>query len=62
MAAQYRPALPFSTPLILLKPTYQTALGVHKPIYPAVAEGTQFFASFKTYGGTENAVDGRKAP
>ena len=54
----YRPALPFSTALILLKPTYQTALGVPKKVYPSVENGERIYGSFKTYGGTEKIVDG----
>ena len=56
--AMYRPALPFTTPLILLKPTIQNEYGVHKKVLPAVEDGEQFFGSFKTYGGTEKTVDG----
>ena len=58
MAKMYRPALPFSTPLILLKPTTQGALGVSTKSYPSVENGEQIFGSFKTYGGTEKDVDG----
>lgn len=56
--ADYRPQLPFSTPLILLKPTYQKSGGVRSKIIPALTEGEQIFGTFKTYGGTETTVDG----
>lgn len=56
--ADYRPALPFSTALILLKPTYQKINGVNKKTFPNVEDGEQFFGTFKTYGGTEKVVDG----
>ena len=56
--ADYRPALPFTTAMILLKPTQTTVNGVHKKTYQSVAQGTQFFGTFKTYGGTEKTVDG----
>ena len=56
--AFYRPSQPFTTPFILLKPTYTTALGVHKPTYPTIENGVKFFGTFKSYGGTEKTVDG----
>lgn len=58
MAAQYRPALPFTTPLILLIPTTQSSLGVSTKTFPSVENGVQIFGSFKTYGGTEKTIDG----
>ena len=58
MAAQYRPALPFATPLILLKPTTQSNFGVATKTFPSVENGVQIFGSFKTYGGTEKTIDG----
>lgn len=55
--AEYRPALPFSTPMILYKnPTYQKSGGVRTKVLPE--SGETIFCSFKTYGGTENTVDG----
>lgn len=56
--AQFRPALPFSTPLVLLKPSYLTIQGVRKPAYPEVSEGDLIYGSFKSYGGTEAVVNG----
>ena len=56
--AQYKPSTPFSTPLMLLVPTYTDAYGVDKKIYPAIEEGILIFGSFKTYGGTERQVNG----
>lgn len=56
--ADYRPALPFSTAFILLKPTTQTINGVSKKTFPAVENGEKFFGTFKTYGGTEKVVNG----
>ncbi len=56
--AMYRPALPFDTPMKLLKPTYEKIGGVRKKIFPAAADGVLFFTSFKTYGGTERDVNG----
>lgn len=58
MAQMYKPSLPFSVPLVLLKPTYTTVSGVRKKTYPAIAAGIQFFGTFKTYGGTERDVNG----
>lgn len=56
--AQYRPSLPFSTPLVLLIPTYTTVSGVKKKTFPSVENGILFYGSFKTYGGTERDVNG----
>lgn len=56
--AMYRPSQPFSVPLVLLVPTYTTVSGVRKKTYPAIENGIKFFASFKTYGGTERDVNG----
>ena len=65
MMADYRPALPFSTPLILLIPTYQKSGGVRTKVFPKrqdgslnLDEGEQIFGTFRTYGGTETTVDG----
>ena len=58
MAAQYRPNLPFSVPLILLKPTITKSVGVVTKVLPAIKDGILIYGSFKTYGGTEKTVDG----
>ena len=47
----YRPTSIFSTPLMLLIPTYEEHEGVPYKRYPD--EGPIFFGSFKTYGGTD---------
>lgn len=54
--AEYRPKLPFDAPLNLFIPTYKQVKGVAVKEYPS--EGILFFGSFKTYGGTENTVNG----
>lgn len=56
--ADFRPNLPFTTPLILLKPTYQKVGGVRSKVIPDLSEGEQISGSFKTYGGTETTIDG----
>lgn len=58
MARDFKPRLPFSTPLILLVPTQNKSLGVHSKTYPDVEDGIKIFGTFKTYGGTEKNVDG----
>ena len=58
MAANYRPSAPFSVPLVLLIPTYQTVSGVRTKITPEIKDGIIIYGSFKTYGGTEKTVDG----
>lgn len=56
----YRPSEPFTTPVLLFSnPTYETVLGVTKKIYPE--KGELIFCSFKTYGGTESAVNDQLA-
>ena len=56
--ALYRPSQPFTTPLRLLIPTYETVSGVRKKVFPKVEDGILFYASFKTFGGTERDVNG----
>ena len=56
--ALYRPSVPFTTVLIVLKPTYSTVAGVRKKTLPNLEQGFQINASFKTFGGTEKTVDG----
>lgn len=58
MAANYRPSLPFSVPLLLLIPTYAKSNGVRAPVYPANSDGILIYGTFKTYGGTEQNVNG----
>ena len=56
--ASYKPSTPYSTPLILLIPTYGKSYGVDAKTFPEVADGVLFYGSFKTYGGTERDVNG----
>ena len=56
--AQYKPAAPFSTALILLIPSYKTVSGVQTKEFPKLSDGVLFYCSFKTYGGTERDVNG----
>ena len=56
--AEYRPSMPFTTALIVLKPTYEKVAGVRSAVPPDLDKGFQIFASFKSYGGTETTVDG----
>ena len=61
MAAQYRPSLPFSTALIVLKQTYKKVAGVRTKVLPDLSEGVRINGTFKTYGGhrsEEKTVDG----
>lgn len=51
----YRPSEPFTTPVKLFNPTYETVKGVPVKTHPA--EGELIFCSFKTYGGTESSVN-----
>lgn len=56
--AEFKPAVPFNVPLMLLKPTYSNSYGVDAKTYPQMSEGELIYGSFKTYGGTERDVDG----
>lgn len=49
--AEYRPSIPFSTPMFLFVPEYKTIKGSTKKVYPETGE--LIHCSFKTYGGTE---------
>ena len=52
----FKPSTPYSTAIELFIPTYTTTLGVREKSYPK--EGIRLNCSFKTYGGSENAVNG----
>ena len=54
----FRPSLPFTTALMVLKPTYEKVAGVRTKVLPDLKDGFQIFASFKSYGGTETTVNG----
>ena len=56
--AAYKPTTPYSTPLVLLIPTYSDSYGVQTKTFPAIKNGILFFGSFKTFGGTERDYDG----
>lgn len=53
--AEYRPKQPFTVPVLLLVPTYETIKGVEKATYPDT--GPLIFCSYKTYGGTETTIN-----
>ena len=54
----YRPDLPYDTPVKLFNPIgKETVRGVTKNVYPAESEKI-VFTKFKTYGGTETTVNG----
>lgn len=57
MAACFRPSLPFSVPLLLLLPTITKSNGVRVKTYDN-ANGILIFGTFKTYGGTDQTIDG----
>lgn len=59
----YRPSLPFTTPMILLTPTDVKVSGVKKKTFPSLEsallnDSNKIYCSFKTYGGTERDVNG----
>ena len=53
----YKPDLPYDTPVEVLNPTYETIKGVPKKVYPE--KGAPVFCKFKTYGGTETTINGQ---
>lgn len=56
--ASFRPSVPFSTLLVILKPTISMVKGVPTKTLPDLDKGFQIHCSFKSYGGTETNVDG----
>lgn len=52
----FKPDLPYMTPLYYHKPEFTTVKGVSKKSYSLY--GQEFYCSFKTFGGTENIVNG----
>lgn len=49
----YNPPLPFVTAMKLLIPTTELVKGVTKKTFPDPENAPLFYASFRTYGGTE---------
>ncbi len=61
MARYYRPSMPFNVPMKLLVPSSVVIKGTTKKVFPNpedVPDSEIFFASFRTFGGTENTRDG----
>lgn len=58
MAISFKPSAPFTTVLIVLKPTYTKVGGVPYKVLPDLADGFKINASFRSFGGTEKNVDG----
>jgi len=56
--ASFRPSVPFSTVLVVLKPTDSMVVGVPTKVLPDLEQGFKIHCSFKSYGGTETNVDG----
>lgn len=54
--AEFKPSLPYSVPIELLIPTYGREKAVDTKIYPDT--GIRLNCSFKTYGGSEQQVNG----
>lgn len=55
--ATYRPSVPFSTVLIVLKPSIEKVAGVRSKVLPDLDKGFKIHASFRSFGGTETSVD-----
>ena len=56
--AGFTPQLPYNTPMYLLVPVYKQIKGVKKKVYSKEPGELLFYASFKTYGGTERESNG----
>lgn len=57
--AEYRPSQPFTTALIVLKPTgVEKVAGVATKVFPAIKDGFVINASFRSYGGTQATING----
>lgn len=52
---QYQPSVPFTVPALHLKRSTRKVNGVNKEVF---TEGSTFFCSAKSYGGTEKVVNG----
>lgn len=52
---QYQATVPFNVPALHLKRTTKKVNGINKETF---TEGTAFFCSAKSYGGTEKVVNG----
>lgn len=55
--SSFKPSTPYSTPLMLLNPTKKLVQGVTKKEYDEET-AVRIFGTFKTYGGTEQNVNG----
>lgn len=55
--AIFKPALPFSVPLLLLRPTITKTNGVRVKNVDVEA-GILIYGTFKTYGGTDQTING----
>lgn len=54
----YRPALPFTATLTVLTPTSEFIAGVWQDVIPPLSSGFEIKCSFRSFGGTEQTVDG----
>ncbi len=54
----FKPSAPFTAAMKLLQPTYSKVKGVETKEFPAPENGLLFYGNFKTYGGTEQTVNG----
>lgn len=58
MARGYQPSTPFIVPMRLLIPTETYVKGVRKLTYPDPDTAPMFYGSIRTFGGTEQTVNG----
>lgn len=53
----FKPSFPYSTVLIVLKPTFEKVAGVRTKVLPDLDKGFKIHCSFRSFGGTETTVD-----
>lgn len=56
--SQYKPNFPFNVPLFLLVPAIEIIKGAPTKTYSQPSDDLLFYASFRSFGGTESERDG----
>ena len=58
--SRFIPAAPFTTPIYILTPTYQTVKGVRKKVFPdpkTLGDDDLIFGNFRSFGGTDTVIN-----
>ena len=59
--SRYKPSVPFSVAMRLLIPSVSKVRGVEDKSFPDPAEAPLIYGSFRSFGGTEQSVNGLTA-